>query len=353
MDHLSELDPVATLRRIAILLEQAGEPGYRGRAFRRAAEALDQVPEEERRERALAGTLVELPGVGPVTAGIVAEVLAGIVPAYLTRLEESAREAGTTEAGQLFAALRGVCHVHSDWSDGTATIREMAMAAIDLRHEYIVLTDHSPTLRIARGLSPDRLREQIATVEALNLELAPFRILTGIECDILADGSLDEEDELLSRLDIVVGSLHSLLRMERAAMTERTLIAIANPYLDILGNCTGRMKTRRRDRPESEFDSARIFEACARYGKAVEVHSLNERRGPPQRLMQEALAAGCHFAIDSDAHAPGALGGKIRGCERTSTAGITADRVVNTLPSDRLIEWARSHESAAPQRRSA
>ncbi|MEX2372849.1 MAG: hypothetical protein WD800_03525, partial [Dehalococcoidia bacterium] len=162
---------------------------------------------------------------------------------------------------------------------------------------------------------------------------------------ILADGSLDQEDELLGRLDAVVGSLHSLLRMEREAMTERMLTAIADPHLDVLGHCTGRMKTRKRDRPESEFDSARVFEACARYDKAVEVNSLQARRDPPLRLMREALAAGCRFAIDSDAHSPGALAGKARGCERAVEAGITADRVVNTMPADDLVAWARSHEA--------
>ncbi len=339
------------LRRIAFLLEQAGEPAYRSRAFRRAADTVGDLNEVEIRKRTDAGTLTDLPGVGPVTAGIVAEALAGVTPPYLARLEERALEARSTDAGRLAAALRGDCHVHSDWSDGAASIREMAMAAIELGHEYIVLTDHSPSLRIARGLSGDRLREQIAAVDVLNQELAPFRILTGIEVDILPDGSLDQDADLLARLDVVVGSVHSLLRMERDAMTERMLEAIENPSLDILGHCTGRMKTRKRDRPESEFDSARVFAACARYGKAVEVNSLEERRDPPQRLIQEALARGCQFALDSDAHSPGALAGKRRGCERATAAGVTVDSVVNTWPAEALLDWARSHHAAAGSRR--
>src|SRR6201999_4034022 len=112
-------------------------------------------------------------------------------------------------AGQLRAALRGDCHSHSDWSDGGSPIREMAEAARDLGHEYLVLTDHSPRLTVAHGLTAERLEEQLDVVMALNAELAPFRILTGIEVDILDDGELDQSDELLSRLDLVVASVHS------------------------------------------------------------------------------------------------------------------------------------------------
>ncbi len=339
----SQVESVATLRRIAFLLEQVGEPSYRSRAFRRAADAVASLTPAEFVDRVQRGSLAELPGVGPVTAGIVAEAVQGEDPAYLVRLQARAAESADSPGGQLWTALRGDCHVHSDWSDGVAPIQEMAKAAVEMGAEYIVLTDHSPTLRIARGLSPDRLRAQLDVVAGLNSELAPFRILTGIEVDILPDGTLDQEEELLARLDVVVGSVHSQLRMEREAMTERLLRAIANPHLDILGHCTGRMKTRRRDRPESEFDSARVFAACARLGKAVEVNSLRERRDPPRRLMREALAEGCLFAIDSDAHAPGAISGRRLGCDRAADVGIPPERVVNTLTADDLVDWARGH----------
>jgi putative hydrolase len=338
--------PVAALRRIAFLLEIAREPSHRAAAFRRAADALASLPSDEVRARAEAGTLREVPGLGEVTERVVLESLAGDVPSYLQRLEEERAEAPERPGAALFAALKGDCHVHSHWSDGGASIREMAEAAIDFGHEYIVLTDHSPSLRIARGLSPERLREELAVVAQLNEELAPFRILTGIEVDILTDGSLDQEDELLSQLDVVVGSVHSLLRMERAPMTERMLSAIANPRLDILGHCTGRMQTRRRDRPESEFDAEAVFDACARYGKAVEINSLPARRDPPRRLMRQAIEAGCVFSLDSDAHAPGQLGWKAMGADRAADCGVPADRVVNTWSADHLLTWARSHEEA-------
>jgi len=343
----SPRSPVAALRRIAFLLELAREPSHRAVAFRRAAEALATLPPGEVRARAEAGALRELPGIGEVTERVVNEALAGETPAYLRRLEQEQAQQPARPGAALFAALRGDCHVHSNWSDGGASIREMAEAAIDFGHEYMVLTDHSPSLKVARGLSPDRLREQLGVVAQLNEELAPFRILTGIEVDILPDGALDQDDELLSRLDVVVGSVHSLLRMERGQMTQRLLTALANPHLDILGHCTGRMRTRRRDRPESEFDAAEVFAACAHYDKAIEINSLPERRDPPRRLIRQALEAGCRFSLDSDAHAPGQLGWKAMGADRAAECDVPAARVVTTFDAAGLLVWTRSHDVSA------
>jgi putative hydrolase len=329
---------------VAALLEQLGESRYRSSAFRAAAATVAAVPLDELRVRAEAGRLRELRGLGEVTAAVVTEALAGEVPRYLAKLEEQAAAAAPRAGAALLQALRGDCHVHSEWSDGTVPIREMAEYARDLGHEYMVLTDHSPSLRIANGLSAERLREQLDVVAALNRELAPFRILTGIEVDILLDGTLDQDDALLSQLDVVVGSVHSKLRMEHDEMTVRMLAAVANPHLDILGHCTGRMRTRRRDRPESTFDAQRVFEACMRYNKAVEINSLPERRDPPSRLMTQALEIGCRFAIDSDAHGPGQLDLKALGCDRAAACEVPADRVVNTLDAEALLAWTRSHD---------
>jgi putative hydrolase len=342
------ITPVAALQRVAFLLELAGESSHRATAFRRAADAVAALPAEELHARAEAGTLREIAGIGESTERLILEALAGEVPAYLQRLEAEREEGSGRPGAALFAALKGDCHVHSHWSDGGASIREMAEAAIELGHEYIVLTDHSPSLKVARGLSPERLREQLDVVAALNEELAPFRILTGIEVDILADGALDQEDELLARLDVVVGSVHSLLRMEREPMTQRMLAAVANPHLDILGHCTGRMRTGRRDRPESEFDADAVFAACARYDKAVEINSLPPRRDPPRRLMRLALELGCRFALDSDAHAPGQLAWKLSGADRAVECGVPPERIVTTFTADELLAWAHAHEAAAP-----
>jgi putative hydrolase len=246
---------------------------------------------------------------------------------------------------ELCAALRGDCHVHSDWSDGGATIREMAEAARELGREYVVLSDHSPSLTVANGLTAERLERQLEEVAALNAELAPFRILTGIEVDILADGSLDQSPELLSRLDVVVGSVHSELRMEARFMTRRMVTALADPHLDILGHCTGRMRTRRRNRPESTFDAEIVFAAAARFGKAIEVNSRPERLDPPKRLLRLALESGCRVAIDSDAHYPGQLAWLPYGCDRAAACGVQSASVVNALGADEVLAWAAAHEA--------
>ena len=338
-------DAAADLRRIAFCLERALEPTYRVKAFRTAAAVVDGLPPAELTARASAGTLAELKGIGDVTARTVAESLAGEEPVYLRRVETLGDVPVADGAAALRAALRGDCHVHSDWSDGGSSIEEMARTARDLGHEYVVLTDHSPRLTVARGLSPGRLREQLDVVAALNDRLAPFRILTGIECDILEDGRLDQEPELLARLDVVVASVHSKLRMPREEMTARMVAAVSNPHTDILGHCTGRQVLGHgrggKGRPESEFDAELVFAACARFDVAVEVNSRPERLDPPKRLLRLAVEAGCRVAIDTDAHAPGQLDWQHLGCERAYLCGVGPDRVVNAGSADDLLSWSR------------
>jgi len=337
-------DPVADLRRIAFLLERAHEATYRVRAFRTAAAAVEALPAGDIVARVQAGTLTELSGVGEVTARTVAESLAGVVPAYLDRLDAAAQEPVVAGGEQIRAALRGDCHTHSDWSDGGSPIAEMARAARDLGHDYIVLTDHSPRLTVANGLSADRLRAQLDVVAEVNAELAPFRLLTGIEVDILDDGSLDQEPDLLARLDVVVASVHSKLRMPSDQMTPRMVAAIANPHVDILGHCTGRNVTsggrRGRVRPESEFEADLVFAACEQFGVAVEINCRPERLDPPSRLLRLALESGCVFAIDTDAHAPGQLDWQPFGCVRAEASGVPIERIVNTWPVEHLLDWA-------------
>jgi putative hydrolase len=334
--------PVEALERIAYLLDRAREPRYRAMAFVRAADAIRDLDDAELRRLAGEGRLTSLDKVGDVTAKVIAEALAGEVPGYLLKLEEEARSLGSEAGDALRAELRGDCHTHSTWSDGGAPVETMARAAIELGHEYLVMTDHSPRLTVANGLTTQRLMQQLDEIEALNAELAPFRILTGIEVDILDDGALDQSAEVLERLDVVVASVHSKLRMDRKAMTQRMVVAMANPHTDILGHCTGRIVVGK-GRPESEFDPDLVFAACARFDKAVEINSRPERLDPPRRLLSLAMEHGCKVSIDTDAHAPGQLEWLTFGCDRAVHCGVPPDRIVNRMPADDLLAWTASH----------
>jgi putative hydrolase len=342
---------VQALQRIAYLLERSGAPTYRVRAFRGAAATLAKLDPADLAERAAAGRLRALPGVGQTTEAVAMEAVAGQVPAYLAKLEEEAGAAAaedgvvlTGRSAQIRAALRGDCHTHSDWSDGGSPIDEMARAAQDLGHEYVVLTDHSPRLKVANGLTAERLRAQLDLVAAVNEELAPFRILTGIEVDILDDGSLDQTDELLGRLDVVVASVHSKLRMESEAMTARMVAAVHNPHMDILGHCTGRLVTQK-GRPPSTFDADEVFAACKATDTAVEINCRPERLDPPKALLRKVVAAGCRVSIDTDAHAPGQLEWQPYGCLRAAECDVPIEAIVNAWPAERLVEWAGTHKA--------
>ena len=310
------------------------------RAFRRAAAVVRKLPPGELEELVRSRRLRDLPGIGESTERVIVEALRGDVPAYLARLEQEPVPEHDPGAAALRDTLRGDCHSHSDWSDGGSPIAEMAAAARALGHEYWALTDHSPRLTVAHGLDAERLRRQIEVVDELNERSAPgFRVLKGIEVDILEDGGLDQDPGLLAELDLVVASVHSKLRMESPGMTARMVRAVEDPNVDILGHCTGRIVVGR-GRPESTFDAAAVFAACAATGTAVEVNSRPERLDPPMRLLEQAVAAGCLLAIDTDAHAPGQLEWQINGCERVARAGVDPDRVVNTWPLERVQEWA-------------
>jgi putative hydrolase len=340
---LGAMEPTETLERIAYVLEEENAESYKVKAFRNAAQTIREIPVSELERLALSGRLSKLPGVGDTTAKVIKESLGGEEPEYLTNALAELPPPLKGEAAKLRKRLKGDCHGHSDWSDGGSPIQTMAEAARAIGHEYWSLTDHSARLTVAHGLDAERLRNQLEVVAGLNQEMAPFRILTGMEVDILEDGTLDLEEDLLASLDVVVASVHSKLRMDSAQMTRRMIAAIESPNTDILGHCTGR-KVVGRGRPESSFDHEAVMAACARTGTAVEINSRPERLDPPEELVRLAIDEGCCFSIDTDAHAPGQLEWQRNGCEIAVNAGVPHDRIVNSWVMADLLAWTASHK---------
>ena len=342
--RLERVTPVEALERVVHCLDRAHDTGFKTKAFVRALDVVRSTPSLEIANRAAAGTLTDLDGIGQSSATVIEQALAGGPQQYLERLEASTEVPITPEGRRYRQALRGDCHLHSRWSDGGATIEAMARTAIALGHDYMALTDHSPRLTVAHGLSRERLGQQVADVTELNARLAPFRILSGIEVDILEDGTLDHDDEVLAGLDIVVASVHSKLRMGEEQMTERMVRAVSSLHVDILGHCTGRMIDKREP---SSFDADAVFEACVRNRTAVEINCRPERLDPPRPLLRRAIELGCLFAIDSDAHATGQLEWQPLGCDRAAECSVPLDRVVNAWPVDELLRWAHGAQPVA------
>lgn len=334
------MDPVAALREIAFYKDRAREDSRRVMAYRNAADVVERLDDTQRERHGKSNSWQTLPGVGPKTAKVIAQAWAGGEPETLVELRSKAEDLG---GGEIRAALKGDLHLHSNWSDGSAPITEMMATAKSLGHEYCGLTDHSPRLTVANGLSPERLRKQLDVIDELRERFAPMRILTGIEVDILEDGTLDQEPELLERLDIVVASVHSKLKMDAPAMTRRMVRAVSEGYADVLGHCTGRLVEGYRGiRAESQFDAEKVFTACRDHGTAVEINSRPERRDPPTRLLSLAQEIGCEFSIDTDAHAPGQLDFLGYGAQRALDNEVPVDRIINTWPVERLLEWTAS-----------
>ena len=337
------MDAVEALKEIGFWLERELAKTYRVEAFRKAAAAIEHLSPDELERQVRDGSLKRLKGIGDRTFGIIAEAVAGEVPAYLTDLRERGKAPLAAGGAKLRAKLRGDLHSHSNWSDGGSSIQEMARAAVSCGREYQVITDHSPRLTIANGLSAERLTEQLDVIAEVDAEHDDLRLLSGIEVDILDDGELDQTADMLGRLDVVVASVHSKLKMDRDLMTRRMVNAIANPHTNVLGHCTGRLVAGSRGgREQSRFDPEIVFAACEKFDVAVEINSRPERRDPPSRLIQMALDYGCLFAINTDAHAPGQLDFLDYGAERASANKVPASRIVTTWPVERLLEWSNA-----------
>ncbi|MCK1424802.1 DNA polymerase/3'-5' exonuclease PolX [Bradyrhizobium sp. 180] len=235
--------------------------------------------------------------------------------------------------------LRGILHCHTDASDGTETLESMAKATLKRGFEYFGVADHSQSAHYAGGLSLEQIKEQHRQAERLNRKFGKdFRILRGIESDILADGSLDYPDEVLDGFDFVVASIHGRFRLDRKAQTERLLRAVANPYTTIVGHMTGRQLQRR---PGYEIDVEKVLRACAKHDVAIEINAHPWRLDLDWRWHQAALEYGCMLSINPDAHSIAELDHMHWGVEMARKGGVPAERVLNAMPLADIERYLR------------
>ncbi|MFD1721258.1 PHP domain-containing protein [Amnibacterium endophyticum] len=336
------MSPHDALAEIAFRLERDRAEPFRIQAFRRAAAAIEGRDDEDLRAALATGRLKATKGIGGRSLEVIAQTLEGRVPDYLQGLRDRAADDVSPEGTALLQRLRGDLHTHSEWSDGTTPVEAMLDAARLLGREYLALTDHSPHLTVANGLTAERLAEQLELVRRLD-GTGGVRLLPGIEVDVLDDGTLDQEPAMLDRLDVVVASLHGRLRAPSAEVTARLLGAIADPHTNVIGHITGRLvEGRRGTRPQSVFDADRVFAAAAESRVAIEINARPERQDPPDDLLARALVAGCLFSIDTDAHAPGHLDLLGLGASRAAAADVPPERIVTTWPLEDLLAW--THE---------
>ncbi len=331
------MTPVEALERAIYLLDRELAPSNKVRAFKNAQDAIAELGPDETAKRAKAGTITEVDGIGKSTGAVITEAIHGIDDGYLAKLDDRS-QVPLGVGGELRAQLKGDCHMHSTWSDGGAPLETMARTAQQIGHEYVVSTDHSARLTIAHGLSEERLVQQLDELEALNKAFSPFRILAGMEVDIFEDGTLDLADDMLARLDVVVASVHSKLKMPAADMTRRMVTAVANPHVDILGHMTNR-KVSGTGRAPSEFNAEMVFAACKKFDTAVEINCRPERQDPPEELLELAVEWDCYIAIDTDAHAPGQMEWQAYGCDKAVRCGVDPDRIINTWSAEELLAW--------------
>lgn len=325
------MDAVAaaqTLSEIGYLLRQQEKERYRARAFSAAAWSIAvQKPDVEALARA--GQLTTLEGVGEGIARVLSELAQTGESRYLKRLRELMQQPALADESQLdFDDYRGDIHSHTTWSDGRATMREMAEAAQELGYEYLGVTDHSPRITVVHGLDAERLVAQSREMAQVQ-ETVDVKLLQGIEVDILEDGSLDLPDAVLEILDIVIASPHVKLRQDPAAMTARMLRAASHPHVDVIGHPTGR---RPGSREGATYDFEAVFKEAAKHGIAVEIDCDPARMDLSPEMARLAYEAGCDFVLDADAHAPAEFAYVPMGMWMARRAGIPEERILNFRP---------------------
>jgi putative hydrolase len=332
-----------------LLCLAADEPGHtqqRRRALRRAGRAAFRWPVEARALLAQGGSLTELRWVGPWLAYRLREWLTDPPPLpvppiirrhFLTRPEVDRilqRDAARQRA-------RGDLQTHTFGSDGSASVRDMALAAIARGLEYLAITDHSKGLAIAHGMNEQQLAHQGEEIERLNTELhhRGFRVLRAVEMNLSPRGEGDLDPEFLASLDLVLGAFHSRLRVTED-QTERYLAALRNPDIHVLAHPRGRIFNFRLG---LQADWARVFECAREHDRAVEIDGFPDRQDLDRELLRLARETGVRISLGSDAHAPGQLEFLDYGLAAARDAGIPDERILNCMTADELLAWTRGH----------
>lgn len=326
------------LSEIGYLLRQDPEEKFRAKAFSAAAWSLAI---ERPDLAALHGTneLTTLEGVGAGIAKVLAEVLDTGGSRYLDRLRDQMKQPARDDESVLdFSQYMGDVHSHSTWSDGKATMLEMARGAEAMGYTYLGVTDHSPRIKVVNGLDADRLLAQSREMAEVQAQVPGVALLQGIEVDILEDGSLDLPDMVLELLDVVIASPHVKLRQEPAAMTERMLRAVSHPHVDVIGHPTGR---RPGSREGASYDFEAVFKEAARHGVALEIDCDPARMDLSPEMARLALELGCSFSLDADAHAPAEFAYVPMGMWMARRAGIPQERILNFKPLEDLTPFAK------------
>jgi len=326
------------LSEIGYLLRQDPDEKFRAKAFSGAAWSLAvERPDLESLHRT--NELTSLEGVGAGIGKVLAEVIETGHSRYLDRLREQMKQPAREDETVLdFSRYRGDIHSHSKWSDGKATMLEMARGAEAMGYSYLGVTDHSPRIKVVNGLDANRLLEQSREMAEVQAQVAGVALLQGIEVDILEDGTLDLPDMVLELLDVVIASPHVKLRQEPAAMTERMLRAVSHPHVDVIGHPTGR---RPGSREGASYDFEAVFKEAARNNVALEIDCDPARMDLSPEMARLALDLGCSFSLDADAHAPAEFAYVPMGMWMARRAGIPEDRILNFKALEDLTPFAK------------
>ena len=315
-----------TLSEIGYLLRQDPKEVYRARAFSAASWSIAlKRPDIEALNKD--DDLTSIPGVGAGIAKVLSDLIATGSSRYLDRLRtDSGQPARDDETDIDLTKYQGDLHSHTTWSDGRATMLEMAEAARALGYRYLGVTDHSPRIKVVNGLDAQRLLAQSQEMADVQKKVHGLTLLQGIEVDILEDGALDLPDQVLEILDVVIASPHVKLRQEAASMTERMLRAVSNPHVDWIGHPTGR---RPGSREGATYDFELVFKEAAKHGVALEIDCDPARMDLSPEMSRLALECGCDFALSGDAHAPDELAYVPMAAWMARRAGIPMSRILN------------------------